>query len=420
MLEARADCRCRFACHTVQFSAGNRFLCHTSFYHLCIPAGSAIIGAVRIGFLTLRMLLGYGVDLVLAELAQRLLAGGHEVTVFATAFDETYAGRGINIEKVEVFGGEMNRVLPLYEMNASKTMRRLSAKLAECDVLVPATFPFYGARCAYAGPIIHFDFGNVPTAGFSLKGKANWQYMHFMETYRHALRADAVVTISRFLAQRFLPEAQRKMHIVHLGGDHYLKAMRARGDEQSALRARMRARLGIAENEIAIGCCTRLHRKHAPYKNLPELIKMWHGLKNGGVKARLVLVGLGSPEDEAWLRGEGALALPNLPPEDMPAFYSALDVYASPSLWEGFNLPLVEAAWFSVPAIAYNVAAHPETTAPLLAHSRGEFQAYLARLAGDAALRMRLGEESRQRATAFAWDATYAKFFQVLEEATRQ
>jgi glycosyltransferase involved in cell wall biosynthesis len=362
------------------------------------------------------MLLGYGVDLVIGELAQRLARDGHSVTVFTTTYDDTYLQSGIGIEKVDIFGAELNRVLPIYEWNARTAMLRLRDRLAECDVLVPSTFPFYGVRCAYAGPIIHFDFGNVPTTGFSLKGKANWLYLHLMEACLHSLRADAVVTISRFLAQRFLPEAQRKLSVVYLGGDHYVKAMLARGENIATLRRYMRERLGVGDYEIAIGCVTRLHRRHAPYKNLQELLSIVNELRAQGLPVKLVLAGLGTPEDEAWLRAEGALPLPNLPPEDMPAFYSALDVYASPSVWEGFNLPLVEAAWFGVPAIAYGVAAHPETTAPVLVHSRGKFASELARLCKDAKLRARLGGESRMRAQAFSWDAAYSAFSEVLQE----
>jgi glycosyltransferase involved in cell wall biosynthesis len=373
-----------------------------------------------VGFLTVRMLLGYGVDLVVGELARRLMQDGHEAVVFTTTFDETYLREGIRIEKLEVFGGELNRALPIYEWNASRAMKRIHQQLEECDILVPATFPFYGAGCAYGGPVVHYDFGNVPTEGFSLPGKANWQYLHLMETYLHTLRADAVVTISQFLAQRFLPEARRKLHVIQLGGDHYYNAMMQRSDTQATLRAGMRDRLGIGEGEIVLGCCTRLHRRHAPYKNLSELIHIWQSLKANGLRIRLALAGLGSPEDVDWLRSEGADPLPNLPPEDMPAFYSALDIYASPSMWEGFNLPVVEAAWFGVPAVAFNVAAHPETTASYLAHSAMDMHAYIARLAGDAAMRARLSEEAWQRAQRFTWDATYREFYEVLEKVRRR
>jgi len=370
---------------------------------------------MRVGFFTVRMLLGYGVDLVVAELARRLVRDGHEVTVFTTIFDDTFAGESFGIEKVEIPGGECNRALFIYERNTGRVLRRMRERLSEFDVLVPATFPFYCVHRHFGGPVLHFDFGNVPTRGFSFWGKLNWTYLHLVETYWHTLRADAVATISRFLASRFLPEARRKLTVLHLGGDHYLNDMNARGNDVVGLRRAMRARLGIYDDEVVIACCTRLHRRHAPYKNLPELVATFRRLREVGLPVRLMLAGLGSPDDEAWLRGEGADVLANLPAGEMPAFYAAADIYASPSLWEGFNLPLVEAAWFGVPAIAYDVAAHPETTASILVSSAAAFREQLGRLVFSAESRKKLGEVSRVRAQRFSWEIAYRKFAQLLE-----
>ena len=61
-------------------------------------------------------------------------------------------------------------------------------------------------------------------------------------------------------------------------------------------------------------------------------------------------------------------ALLNFHPERMPAYYSALDIYATASKWEGFDLPIVEAAWHGVPAVAYNVGAHGEHVTAVPVH----------------------------------------------------
>ncbi len=359
--------------------------------------------------------MGYGVDLVVAELAHRLVREGHSVTVFTTTFDDTFAGENFGIEKVEIPGGEFNRALFIYERNAGRALHKMRERLSEFDVLVPATFPFYCVHRHFRGPVLHFDFGNVPMRGFSFRGKLNRTYLHLVDIYWHTLRADAVATISRFLANRFLPEARKKLTVLHLGGDHYINDMRARGDNIAALRRTMRTCLGIYDDEVVIACCTRLHRRHAPYKNLSELVATFRRLREVGLPVRLMLAGLGSPDDESWLRGEGADVLANLPAAEMPAFYAAADIYASPSLWEGFNLPLVEAAWFGVPAIAYDVAAHPETTAPVLVSAQAEFREELGRLVFSNQSRKKLGEVSCVRARRFSWEITYRKFAQLLE-----
>ena len=44
-----------------------------------------------------------------------------------------------------------------------------------------------------------------------------------------------------------------------------------------------------------------------------------------------------------------------------------MDVIASASRWEGFNLGLAEGQWYGRPAVAYAVGAHPEQDVARLA-----------------------------------------------------
>ena len=360
------------------------------------------------------MLLGYGVDLTIAELSRRLTARGHEVTVFATTFDETYAGQGFTLEKLEIPGREWNRVFPIFEWNAQRVLSRMRKRLAQFDVLVAATFPFYGVWKHFEGPTVFFDFGNVPTRGFSFKGKLNWQYLYVRETYQHTLKASAIITISHFLARRFVPVAQKKLRVIHLGGDHYWNEFTRRGGDAITGRLEARARFGIGESEVAIISCLRLHRRHAPYKGLHDLLRLYKQLRAEKLQLQLVLSGLGSPEDAAWLREEGAIPLVNLPPAEMPDFYLAGDIYATASRWEGLNLPLIESAWFALPSVAYAVAAHPETPASRLVQTHEDFMDALNELTGNPALRQQLGSQSHRRAQSFSWDAAYEQFAEVL------
>jgi glycosyltransferase involved in cell wall biosynthesis len=45
---------------------------------------------------------------------------------------------------------------------------------------------------------------------------------------------------------------------------------------------------------------------------------------------------------------------------DLLALMRRVDLGVSVSLWEGFNLPLAEMFWLGKPALAFNLAAHPE------------------------------------------------------------
>jgi glycosyltransferase involved in cell wall biosynthesis len=81
----------------------------------------------------------------------------------------------------------------------------------------------------------------------------------------------------------------------------------------------------------------------------------------------------------------------------------ALDAFAMPSIWEGFGLVLLEAMAAGLPIVASRVATIPEVVLDgetgLLVQAGDEvaLASALATLAGDRALRERLGQAGRER-----------------------
>lgn len=49
-----------------------------------------------------------------------------------------------------------------------------------------------------------------------------------------------------------------------------------------------------------------------------------------------------------------------VPDEELPNYYAACDVYATCSLVEGFNMPLVEAQACGKPVVAFDIGPHKE------------------------------------------------------------
>ena len=91
------------------------------------------------------------------------------------------------------------------------------------------------------------------------------------------------------------------------------------------------------------------------------------------------------------------------PRQDIPALMHALDVFAMPSIWEGFGLVLLEAMAAARPIVASRTATIPEvvldneTGLLVPAGDPAALAEALARLAGDPALARRLGEAGRER-----------------------
>ncbi|WP_269851769.1 glycosyltransferase [Methanosarcina horonobensis] len=81
--------------------------------------------------------------------------------------------------------------------------------------------------------------------------------------------------------------------------------------------------------------------------------------------AQLIIVGKHYENDYSnKLKTKKRIALSffveNVSDEDLPFYYAACDVYATCSLLEGFNMPLVEAQACGKPVVAFNIGPHKE------------------------------------------------------------
>jgi len=91
------------------------------------------------------------------------------------------------------------------------------------------------------------------------------------------------------------------------------------------------------------------------------------------------------------------------PRKDVPALMHAIDVFAMPSIWEGFGLVLLEAMAAGRPIVASRVATIPEVVVDgetgllVPAGDPVALADALAQLAHDPALARRLGEAGRER-----------------------
>ncbi len=107
--------------------------------------------------------------------------------------------------------------------------------------------------------------------------------------------------------------------------------------------------------------------------------------------------------------------------ESLPALYGGARVFAYPSKYEGFGIPVLEAMSCGTPVITTNVSSMPEVAgdAAVLVppDDVGALAAALRRVAGDEALRAELSRKGLARAKMFSWQRCARETVAVYEAA---
>ena len=123
-------------------------------------------------------------------------------------------------------------------------------------------------------------------------------------------------------------------------------------------RREIRAKYGIAEDDFVIGHVGRFY----PQKNHELLIDVFAELIKRKSNAKLLLLGegplLGRIKEKIESLGlSNVVAFAGLQKDPAP-FYSAMDVFVFPSLWEGLPLTLVEAQYAGLPCVVSEKITH--------------------------------------------------------------
>ncbi|MCE5219335.1 glycosyltransferase family 4 protein, partial [bacterium] len=110
--------------------------------------------------------------------------------------------------------------------------------------------------------------------------------------------------------------------------------------------------------------------------------------------------------------------------DDLVAYYRAASLFAFPSLYEGFGLPVLEAMACGTPVVTSNSSSIPEVAgdAAILVEPRdtAALAAAVEGVASDEALREDLRGRGLEQAARFSWDRTAEMTLEVYKHVLGQ
>ena len=246
--------------------------------------------------------------------------------------------------------------------------------------------------------------------------------------------ADAIIAVSectRRDAIRFYGITEEKITVIYEG-----VSPRFRPASPEAVRA-VREKYSLPEHFILyVGTIE-------PRKNLTALLEAFHhflatcsslsapcDLRPATCDLRLVIVGKKGWLYESFFHRLRELGLDDrviftgyVPDEDLPAIYSAADLFVFPSLYEGFGLPVLEAMACGVPVVCSNTSSLPEVAgdAALLVDPTDvrALAGAMERVLMDKHLRAELRAKGLERAERFTWEGAARETLEVYREVVR-
>lgn len=214
--------------------------------------------------------------------------------------------------------------------------------------------------------------------------------------------------------EKYLPVSRAKIYVTPYAIDPiYLAPM----DENQIARIREKYNLSAAPYVLSVGVLQ-------PRKNLPRLIAAFEQMKkwHPDWPHQLVIVGKkGWGEESKTDSSKSEIIYTGyVEDEELPAFFAGAGVFAYPSLYEGFGLPILEAMASDAPVLTSNCGAMCEVAGdaaelidPLLVEdiARG-----LERILSSPETSRKLREQARTRAAQFSIQAQASATLKIYEE----
>lgn len=337
-------------------------------------------------FLTHRISMGFGVSVVVHELSTVLASIGHNICICTLQADYEIPG------------------VQIYVSDPDHNQIRDIAMSMNIDVIVAHTSPFFEVLPALMGQFScwAWEHGDPSPDFFEQDAEERRRIIvnKQLNVYPHI---SGVIVSSRFLMYDIGWLASQ---VIHLACDHT-------GD----LGKKTFMDINFStETPLKIGTLMRLGEGEALYKGGTYFLELCEELKKNHINAEYFILGRGTRADAKMYKEKGFQIIRNASDEERSQYLRNLDVFISPSQWEGFNLPVTEAMKSGTLSMVFDVGAHPEVC-PFLFSNIHEMVSLIARYAMDRKILLEHSVACYNFVNKkFEWEKTVLRFLELMNK----
>ncbi|MBI4438420.1 glycosyltransferase family 4 protein [Candidatus Woesearchaeota archaeon] len=297
-----------------------------------------------------------GIDRLVEQKAEELAAKGEKVTIYALEADMKPKNAELKVLGMPK-GAFTQRLYRLFFFLDTAKVNKCVKQMKEYDTIISFFYPLniiaskakqrYGKKYIYYNAGIAFPKLFSPTERIYLK-------LFRILTNRTIRNADQIYSISDFLRKELKKETGLDSKVEYVKIDHE----RFNGILNRKKIIETRKKHGITGKAILyVG-------RISPHKGIHLLLKAFNTITKELPDTKLIIVGKHTfgrySQELKRLSGPNVIYAGYVPDEELPYYYGACDLYATCSLWEGFDIPAVEAQACGKKAIAFDTGSHRE------------------------------------------------------------
>lgn len=296
-----------------------------------------------------------GIDRLVEINTKNFIKKGHKVDIFALS-----ASIKPKKGKLYLLGMPKNQFLErlyrLFMFLDVKKVNKYSKILKNYDMIISHLYPMnllaYNAKKKNKNlKYIYHNAGVGVVDSYSFTEKLYLRIFNFLNN-KTIKNCDSAISISHFLRKQLKKETGINSKV------EYIPIDKKRFNKKNSGK-KIREKHNIKDEPVFLYV-----GRISPHKGIHFLIKSFKLVQKKYADSKLIIIGKHTfPKYTKKLKklaNKNIIFTGFVPDNELPYYYAACNIYTTASLWEGFDIPIVEAYLTGKPTVAFNVGSHPE------------------------------------------------------------